>query len=520
MLTAVWLFLPRLRGSHWARPFRALLGFTFVLALLYIIYETLSLSFYAAEPVLYEQLPLVWNELPFLLRSLRPSAALLLGGTVVMLAAVGLIRTLLCQLAAPLPRQAVGYGSRLIMGLLLLIVLGAAARHGPALADQRSAVSCLGCKLVLNVRASTALAAEVRALADRPSPQAASATTLDLLTRPDIYLIFVESYGSILYQNESLGTPYFNLLDELQTELSTAGWHSATALSDSPTWGGWLWLAYASALFGLRLDSHSSYLAFRDRYDAEPYPNLGRALQDQGYRYAHVTPIAAELPVTEQAAAESFYGVDRWLTYADLGYRGTHYGWGPAPPDQFALGRAHDLLAAESDQPLLLFMLTQNSHYPWQEVPPLATDYRALSDPGATQVQTDLKVQRVDASPADYLNSIRYELRFLTQFVAQQVDDEALIILIGDHQPGYISRRVDGFATPVHVLSKDAALTAVFQEFGFAPGLVAPDLQPDLKHEGFPSLLLHALLSRYGDDRFPLPPYLPEGGGIFQPDLQ
>ena len=135
-------------------------------------------------------------------------------------------------------------------------------------------MSCLGCKLATNIEDSLALATRVQTVRDAAYDPGIDYSGYDLLARPDIYLIFIESYGSILYQKESLREPYLALLNELQSDLDAAGWHSASALSESPTWGGGSWMAYTSALFGLRVDSHPAYLALRDRFATEAYPTL------------------------------------------------------------------------------------------------------------------------------------------------------------------------------------------------------------------------------------------------------
>lgn len=66
-------------------------------------------------------------------------------------------------------------------------------------------------------------------------------------------LVFVESYGSVLYKRPDYALAYTALLDELQSALTADGWHTASALSEAPTWGGGSWMAYTSALFGLRI---------------------------------------------------------------------------------------------------------------------------------------------------------------------------------------------------------------------------------------------------------------------------
>ena len=100
----------------------------------------------------------------------------------------------------------------------------------------------------------------------------------------------------------------------------------------------------------------------------------------------------------------------------------------------------------------------------------------------------------------------------LTDFVLQDGTEDDLFIFIGDHQPPRVSRRNDGFATPVHIISRDAQLIATFQEYGFVPGLQVTDLAPTIKHEGLYSLFVRSLLQNYGDGNgAALPVYLPDG---------
>jgi hypothetical protein len=115
----------------------------------------------------------------------------------------------------------------------------------------------------------------------------------------------------------------------------------------------------------------------------------------------------------------------------------------------------------------------------------------------------------------DYLQAISYQLRTVEDFILRNGDDDALFFLIGDHQPPRVSRRADGFDTPIHIISKDQALLDAFGEFGFTPGLWIQKLESDLHHEGFYSLFMHVIVGEYGGeyhtDRVALPAYLPQG---------
>ncbi len=114
----------------------------------------------------------------------------------------------------------------------------------------------------------------------------------------------MESYGSVLYKRPDWRPAYEALLGELQQELAGGGWHVATALSESPTWGGGSWMAYTSALFGLRIDSHPEYLSLLDEYQEVAYPDLGRYLQSQGY-YSLFVELDRKRAARERLAALS-----------------------------------------------------------------------------------------------------------------------------------------------------------------------------------------------------------------------
>jgi hypothetical protein len=511
LLLTLWAFSPRLRHGRFRRPFLVFLVALYLLALAYAIYETLSIFFYQQDPIFYAQAQLVVDGLPFVLRHLALSPAAraeaLLGIVPILLVLFLLLRLL----ASERQVSALGTASRAVLVALSVLVLASLAFNYEAVTGPRSVVSCLACKIGRNVNSSLALAVDLREAGDNPLPVAYDYSDYDLLASPDIYLIFVESYGSILYRSGRLRRPYLDLLEELEVELAGEGWGAASILSESPTWGGGSWMAYTSALFGLRIDTHPAYMALRERFPRGGYPHLGRTLQEMGYQHTQVTSISVELDDEEWQAYKEFYEVDRWLRYRDLNYSGAHYGWGPAPPDQFVLGAANEQLQAASDQPLFLFTITQNSHYPWKEVPPVAGDWRALSDGTSAAPEEDLLLERVAVDPEEYLAAIVYELRFLTRFITTEAADDAIIILIGDHQPGYITRKSDGFKTPLHIISKDRTFLRGFEQFGFEPGLRVTRMATGMKHEGFYSLFMQVFLDRFGrGDRLP-PAYLPDG---------
>lgn len=496
-----WLRHPAMRGL--------VVGF-YLVALAYALYEAVVSSIYRVDPVFYSQYYLARDGLPFLARHLQTSfltylvAGLGLVGALILI--MGGVNLLLVSAAEPQLHRAAPIGMALLAGFALLA--GVLYQHRTA--QPEMVVSSLVFKLRQNIAASIQLYEDIASFDDDTALRAYNYLPYRLRNKPDIYLIFVESYGSVLYKRPDYAEAYTRLLGELEQQLAAAGWQSATALSESPTWGGGSWMAYTSLLFGLRIDNHPYYLTLFNKYQDQPYPNLGHYLQSQGYYYTWVSSIADELNDKTWVKYSRFLGVDRWLRYRDLDYSGPRYGWGPAPPDQYVLNYTRELLKEQSDQPLFFVTLTQNSHYPWVPQPQLAASWRTLKQADGVD-----PVAPVDVAHADkrqhYLQAITYQLQMLADFVVNSQDRQSLFILVGDHQPPQVSRRSDGWDTPVHIISQDRALLAAFTEYGFSPGLRASTLNPSLRHEAFYSLLVRVLLAQGNVARIAWPPYLPHG---------
>jgi phosphoglycerol transferase MdoB-like AlkP superfamily enzyme len=507
LLVSLWVLVRRLR--------RPLLGHiiagVYLLALCYYLYEAIMASIYHTDPVFYSHFFLARDGLPFLAKNVQTAgwvyAFALTALAAAVVALIALVRILLASAAQP----ALSMATRITIGALALLCLTALVRYQFYTARPEMVPSSLGYKLQQNIAASLQLYADVTGFDGETVRSAYDYTGRHLQKKPDIYFIFIESYGSVLYKRMHFRLPYATLLASVEDALGAGGWRTASALSESPTWGGGSWMAYTSLLFGLRIDNHPQYLSLLNKYQVEHYPDLGSYLQSQGYTYAWVTSLANELDERAWNRYIRFLGVDDWLRYSDLDYHGQHYSWGPAPPDQYTLNYTNALLQTATDQPLFYVTITQNSHYPWRPQPTLVEDWRALNQappPGAAPISAADDSSTVRQ---DYLQAISYQLRTIEDFILRNGDDDTLFFLIGDHQPPRVSRRVDGFDTPIHIISKNQALLDAFGEFGFTPGLWVQDLESDLHHEGFYSLFMHVLVGQYGAKRIALPAYLPQG---------
>jgi len=507
LLIALWVNVRILQ-----RPiFRVIIAIVYVLAFCYYLYEAIIVSIYHADPVFFSQYYLARDGIPFLAQHAHASlwlyALAIVGVLAALLAILILINTLLDSGAAPKLTRA----TRIAMALLATLSVFAAFRYQIYTAKPEMILSSLTFKLEKNVADSFALYRDISSFDDAAMRQAYDYRAYALDKKPNIYLIFVESYGSVLYKRADYRAAYTKLLSELEQQLNKGGWQATSALSESPTWGGGSWMAYTSTLFGLRIDNHPQYLSLLNKYQVESYPDLGRYLKTQGYYYAWISSIADELDDRMWNRYIRFLGVDQWLRYRDLDYNGPLYGWGPAPPDQYVLNYANQVLQKQTDQPLFFVTITQNSHFPWLPQPPVIEDWRTFNKMTMTPDETDVAPGEPTNKRQNYLNAVEVQLRMLTDLILNSGDEESLFILVGDHQPPQVAGRFDGWATPVHVISQDPALIDIFAQYGFTPGLKAKTTTLTLHHEGNYSLFVRALLERDGVDPQALPAYLPNG---------
>jgi len=513
LLIALWMFVPWVRAPRKERWFRWIFLVVYIAVLSYYVYEGVMLSLYQSNPVFYSHYRLAIDGLQMVVQQLDVPPEIYVIAMIGLMASMIMIGGLVGIMLGGVPVERLSRWSRLGIILLTFLVFIYLFTEQTALASPKMVVSSFGYKLEQNIIESVKVYHQIANFDDTPIQTTYDYSGYNLLRKPSIYLIFVESYGSVLYKRPDYKEAYTALLVELEQQYQDAGWHTATTLSESPTWGGGSWMAYTSALFGLRIDSHPQYLALFDKYQTETYPDLGHFFKNQGYEYVQVSSLSKELAETKQQAYRNFYQMDRWFLYEDLDYKGPLYGWGPAPPDQYVINFAHQTVVEQAQSPVFLFTITQNSHFPWVPLPEFQDDWQSFNaiaeEPEAPSFAPAHNVKR-----QNYLNAINYELSFLTDYILQMGDDESIFILIGDHQPQQVSRRNDSFDTPIHIISKDAALVEAFSEFGFRSGLTIQTVgEPTatMRHEGLYSMVVRVLVEQYGPGNKVPPPYLPEG---------
>jgi hypothetical protein len=190
------------------------------------------------------------------------------------------------------------------------------------------------------------------------------------------------------------------------------------------------------------------------------------------------------------------WGFDRDVYAAGLDYHGPPFGWFEIP-DQFTLERARAIRAALGPAPPVFTQIALvSSHMPFAPVPPYLADW---SDAGTFADLPSAAWDEINSQPdwsrlaPDYLKSLQYDFIVLRDWLAHRLRGDALVILVGDHQPpAIVGGRPQPWTVPIHVLSRDPGLVAPFLAAGYVAGMIPTQIPPHPGMESFLSSFLAA----------------------------
>jgi hypothetical protein len=299
----------------------------------------------------------------------------------------------------------------------------------------------------------------------------------------DVYLVYLESYGTTVFDTPEFRAGLNESLSQFETALRNAGYTIASNRLISPTFGGGSWLAHATMASGIRLDDPTLYTLLIDS---------GRKLlpayfKDAGWRTIDIAP-GIKAPSPRAMAA---WGFDREIFASGLDYRGPSFGWF-AIPDQFTLDRAATMRSALGrSPPVFTQVILVSSHIPFAPVPPYLADWddsSSFASVPAAAMQDILRQPEWSRLAPAYLNSLRYDFAALRGWLTQRMSGDGLVILLGDHQPPAIvgGRPQPPWTVPIHVLSRDPELIAPFFAEGYVSGLFPTQAPP---HPGMETFL-------------------------------
>lgn len=308
----------------------------------------------------------------------------------------------------------------------------------------------------------------------------------------DVTLAFIESYGVSAIFDARYAPLIRPRLANMQERLRGAGLYIATGRLTSPVQGGQSWLAHATALSGLWLPSQRHY----ELLLAQRYPTLIDDFQATGHLALAVMPA-----ITAPWPKGKLLGYDTILAAKDIDYAGPSLNW-VTMPDQFTW-HYFERFRQRYDGALFSELALISSHAPWTPILPVIDDWSALDDGEIFTRWEDSGIapeelwQNPERVREHYARAVDYALAVLTGYAERYLNDDSLLIVLGDHQPAPLVTGPNASRdVPIHVISADPQLIAPFIEAGFNPGTV-PHAAPATRRQDDLRPLLHDLFGEH-----------------------
>jgi len=308
----------------------------------------------------------------------------------------------------------------------------------------------------------------------------------------DVLLFFVESYGHASLNHEEYGPLIIPELRRIESSLTEKGFSVVSGYMNSPTYGGTSWLAHGSFSSGVAVHDQLRFDMLLQS-DVRAMPKYFNAA---GYRTICV------MPGTRYAWPEGeWFGYQKKIFADDFDYAGPMYGWSPMP-DQFVLDRVYRKHLMNEARPVFAEYVLVSSHAPFHIQPPFVENWHKIGDGNIFHdippLRYSIQWPQMENAAEGYSRSIRYVLRSLEEYLIQFVDDDALIIILGDHQPNIaLTGPRQPWLVPVHVISRNAGLLSPFIERGYVSGTLP---ERKRRHSGMETFLPN-FLKDYSLDR-------------------
>ena len=259
----------------------------------------------------------------------------------------------------------------------------------------------------------------------------ANPRALDGLHGRDVYLVFLESVGAVVYDDERAVRVLGPARDRLAADIAAAGLQVVSAFVRSPTIGGGSDLAHVSLLSGIDLSDPRRH----DLLLTTTRPTLISVFRAHGYETFGFYP-----SVSWDWPERAWYGYDQYVEGRSLDYRGPTFDNWWKIPDQFSFARFEQLYPRDArTPPRFVFAATISTHVPFIRVPPYQPDWqRVLGE----QPFDEADVTREMARPVDWIDMmpvyarlVDYTDRWIGGYLRQPRPRDTVYVLVGDHQP-------------------------------------------------------------------------------------
>jgi hypothetical protein len=335
---------------------------------------------------------------------------------------------------------------------------------------------------------------EQAADAEEDAPEAEARGLLSGLRGKNVLFVFVESYGKVALDGSWFSPGVNTVVARASQQLKKAGFGSRSAWFTSPTFGGISWLAHATFQSGLWVDSQQRY----DILMKSPRMTLSKFFGNAGWRPVAVAPSNNR----DWPEGRRFYRFDKVYDSRNIGYKGPRFGY-PTMPDQFTLAAFQRLeLAPDRRRPVMAEIDLLSSHTPWSRTPRMVKE-STVGDgrvfwPMKAQLPSEEEIWTSAKSVQEaYGHSIEYSLTALTHFIRTYLDDDDVVVFMGDHQPSTIvSGENASHETPVTIVARDRHVLEQVAPWGWDRGLRPTAAAPVWRMDQFRDRFLAAFGGR------------------------
>ena len=306
-----------------------------------------------------------------------------------------------------------------------------------------------------------------------PASYAGLPGLLEGLGGQEVILAFVESYGISAVEDPRYAPVVGPRLDDMERRLEAAGLHVVSGRLQAPSQGGQSWFGRGTVQSGLWLDNQLRY----DLLLASPRETLVDDFRRAGYATAAVMPaITLAWPEGER------FGYDRIFAHRDMEYAGPPINW-VTKPDEYTwcFFQQRVRRTGPAERPLFTEVALISSHAPWVPILPVLGDCEAVGDGRIFQQwmegseRPEELWRDVERIREHFAMAVEYALHATLVFAERDLGPDALLIVMGDHQPApLVTGEEASISVPVHVISGRPELLAPFLAWGFVPGAHPP----------------------------------------------
>jgi hypothetical protein len=282
----------------------------------------------------------------------------------------------------------------------------------------------------------------------------------------DVLLFLIEAYGVTVRTRPLFVSRLESTFDLFEAQLERHGFSVASAVLDSPTYGGSSWLAHATLATGVQVSNQFDFSLLKSSAPR----TLAGFFRAAGYR-----TVLAQPGTTRPLPGDAYRPFEHHYFAANFDYRGPRFAFAPMP-DQYVVDFIDRRERVRRERPLFIEVVLVSSHLPWTEHAPIIDDWSTIGDGAIFESVEKIRTPatwREDADGSEgYAHSIAYDLDVLRRYIGARIRDETLIIIVGDHQPAaQVTLDSPDRGVPIHVISRDRATVEVFLTRGYTPGM-------------------------------------------------